>query len=363
MRESEAAKALSEKSGLFKSPELFEKYVIAIEVTFEVLSHIFGTEPGSSGTGSDDVKGLLESFGCSSVSGRRGAAGKLDEVAAELLVKHRDLELQVCAMQQQQLQMHDEVSQLSASLNDAMSQVSAVSEDVARLKQDVSNRASNGAVKELSEMVSDLNDSESSLKERLLRAEERVGEAELVLRDKIRGEIESLKAAMKLVPTDPLNGIIAQLTRECGGNIHQKGVVEVTASGNWGDDQSKVEHVVELGTNSRLATTMVSDSWIRYDFKDRRVAPTSYSIRSHDVAYPRSWVLEVSSDGNDGSWQIVDRRDNNFDLNVSHVTRNFAISNRPSGSFRFIRLRQTGPNHRGDGVLESTSLEIFGTLS
>ena len=266
-------------------------------------------------------------------------------------------------MQQQQLQMQDQVSELSASLNDVMSQVSAVSEDVARLKQDVSNRVSKAEVKELSDVVSCLNDTEARLNDRLSCVEGRVREAELVLKDEIRGEIDRLKAAMKMVPTDPLDGIIAQLTRECGGNIHQKGVVEVTASGNWGDDQSKVEHVVELGTNSRLATTMVSDSWIRYDFKDRRVAPTSYSIRSHDVAYPRSWVLEVSSDGNDGSWQIVDRRDNNFDLNVSHVTRNFAISNRPSGSFRFIRLRQTGPNHRGDGVLEITSLEIFGTLS
>ena len=147
-------------------------------------------------------------------------------------------------MQQQQLQMQDQVSELSASLNDVMSQVSSVSEDVARLKQDVSNRVSKAEVKELSDVVSCLNDTEARLNDRLSCVEGRVREAELVLKDEIRGEIDRLKAAMKMVPTDPLDGIIAQLTRECGGNVHAKGVVEVTASGNWGDAESKLENLV-----------------------------------------------------------------------------------------------------------------------
>ena len=37
LRDSEAAKALFEKLGMFKSPELLEKYVIASEVTVDAL--------------------------------------------------------------------------------------------------------------------------------------------------------------------------------------------------------------------------------------------------------------------------------------------------------------------------------------
>ena len=76
-----------------------------------------------------------------------------------------------------------------------------------------------------------------------------------------------------------------------------------------------------------------------------------------------SWVLEVSNDGSDGSWEVVDRRENNFDLDGSHLTRNFALGTRPSGAFRFVRLRQTGKNHAGYDYLSICALELFGALS
>ena len=98
-----------------------------------------------------------------------------------------------------------------------------------------------------------------------------------------------------------------------------------------------------------------------------RVALTSYSIRSYGSGpggcHPKSWVLEVSSDGSEGSWTVVDSSENNFDLNNKRVTRNFAIGARLSESFRFVRLRQTGKNHQGNDHLDISALELFGTLS
>ena len=76
-----------------------------------------------------------------------------------------------------------------------------------------------------------------------------------------------------------------------------------------------------------------------------------------------SWVLEVSNDGSEGSWEVVDRRENNSDLNGEHLTRNFAVGTRPSGAFRFVRLRLTGKNHFGDDRLYICALELFGALS
>ena len=397
LRDSEAAKALFEKFGLFKSPELLEKYVIASEVTVEVLdlflSRVFGTERASIDKGSGDLRELLNGLGCVRLNDTKGTAGEdssaqSDESEKEidgLRVKVQDLERQLCAVQRQ-LQMQGDVSQLVVALDgrldeierecerrvsDVRSQVSSVSEDIANLKKEVSERASTGDVRGISEEVLHLKEQERSLEDRISSVEKRTEETDRGLRDTIQGEIKRLDEVVKLAPCHhhilyekgkPLEGIIAHLTRECGGNVHDKGMVEVTASsvvrGFFGT--SRPRNAVELGTNLNFCSLPKKNSWIRYDFKGRRVAPTSYSIRSDDYRYPKSWVLEVSNDGE--NWEIVDRRENNEDLKENYATCNFTISARPPGSFRFVRLLQTGENHEGNDHLALTSLEVFGTL-
>ena len=163
----------------------------------------------------------------------------------------------------------------------------------------------------------------------------------------------------------PLDGVIAHLTRECCGNVHKKGVVIVTGSSKYVRGECP-ENVADVGTDSFYCSNFEPNSWVSYDFKERRVAPTSYSVRAHSIGSPRSWVFEVSNDGSEGSWQVVDRRDDTSDFigqHVSRVTPNFAISARPPGSFRFVRLRQTGKNYTGDDRLGLASLEVFGTLT
>ena len=171
---------------------------------------------------------------------------------------------------------------------------------------------------------------------------------------------------------NPLDGIIAHLTRECGGNVHEKGVVTVTASSRFEleeDEEGCIEpkNVADLGLDSCFASKDSPNSWICYEFVGRRVTPTGYSIRSYwegpGMANPKSWVLEVSNDGSEGSWEVVDSREDNNELNDTHVTRNFAISAPTSGAFRFVRLRLTGKNHYGNDCLALCALELFGALS
>ena len=158
----------------------------------------------------------------------------------------------------------------------------------------------------------------------------------------------------------PLDGIIAELTRQCNGNVHDKGVVVIQASGVF---RGEAKNVVDLGTDTYFGSHFEPNQWIRIDFNENRVSPTSYSVRTAADAYPKSWVFEGSNDGSDGSWVVFDGRNNNEDLNAPHVTHNFAISDPPYGSFRFIRLRLTGKNHNGRDSLRLSSLEIFGTFS
>ena len=194
--------------------------------------------------------------------------------------------------------------------------------------------------------------------------------ARLILNTKLKRNPRTHKgtAERELVydSSKKLDGIIASLTRQYGGNVHDKGIVNITAeSSSYHDEPPK--NVADLGTSSRYASEDKENQWICYDFKDRTVAPTSYSIMSQDSGHGgnhlRAWVLEGSNDGD--TWTILDKRDNNCDLNASLVTCNFQIAQPLQDGFRFIRLRQTGKNN---GIspcytMRFSSLEIFGVLS
>ena len=159
-----------------------------------------------------------------------------------------------------------------------------------------------------------------------------------------------------------LDGIIAHLTRECGGNVHDLGIVNVTASSFQSGYHPK--NAVDLRKHAAFDSQDEPNSWICYEFKARSVIPTSYSVRSWGYGpgscHLKSWVIEVSNDK--VSWTEIDRQDNNNNLNDKYVTRNFTISQVPSESFRFVRLRQTGKSHSGYDFLTLSALEIFGTL-
>jgi hypothetical protein len=97
--------------------------------------------------------------------------------------------------------------------------------------------------------------------------------------------------------------------------------------------------------------------WISWDFKALRIAATHYTIRA---LWLKSWAVEGSDDG--ASWTEIDRRENNSNLNLNATAvKTFAVAR--SGSFRRIRLRQTGPNHYGDNQLLLSAFELFGAVA
>ena len=161
-----------------------------------------------------------------------------------------------------------------------------------------------------------------------------------------------------------LNGIINYLTRMYGGNVHDKEVVNITASSIYNSHHPK--NAADLGIDTYYKSQDAPKQWICYEFKAKGmgVIPTSYSVRSGcDTPggwHLKCWVLEVSNDGT--SWRTIDRRDNNDDLNDSHVTRSFKVSKKIDEAFRFVRLKQTGMNQAGNYHIDITSFEIFGTL-
>ena len=159
----------------------------------------------------------------------------------------------------------------------------------------------------------------------------------------------------------PLDGVIAFLTRDWydkHGRYSHPDVVKATASSiSWSG--SGPEKAVDLEKYNYFCSNGEPSPWICFWFMGKRVAPTSYSIRTSRGSFPKSWVFEVSNDGS--RWEIVDSR-HDEPFHAEFEIRNFTIGASSPGGFGWIRLRQTDVTHAGDRTLSLAALEVFGTL-
>jgi hypothetical protein len=170
-------------------------------------------------------------------------------------------------------------------------------------------------------------------------------------------------AAFPFSPKTPLTGIIAHLTGECRGNVHARGVVQITASSTYGS-QRGCSNVADLTANTEWLSACQAGQWLCYDFKGSRVEVTDYSIQIADVPgggprnFPKSWILEASEDGS--QWIVLDERSDNSDLKGRSKIATFSVTHRHIS--RMIRIRQTGLNHNDEVYFGFRALELFGGL-
>jgi hypothetical protein len=141
----------------------------------------------------------------------------------------------------------------------------------------------------------------------------------------------------QFLPRDAaLNGIIAHLTRQCGGNVDDCNIVKVISSTPHDD--------LEAGRNAASFKRFLGcdyPNWICYDFRGRTIVPTHYSVRCTPPWALKSWVIETSMTGEHDSWKRIDRRRDNSDLRDKESPHTFEVSD--SEQCRFIRLVQSGP--------------------
>lgn len=142
---------------------------------------------------------------------------------------------------------------------------------------------------------------------------------------------------------DRFNGIIKHLTIKAGGNVHDKGVVIVTGksycheiNGRLKDREAK--YAVDLDNKKTYFDSYISNqvykekTFIKYDFKNMKVRPNSYSIRSRPdhgkgVYNLASWVIEGCNDDSDEkNWVQLDSREDDHTLDYASAENNFSIS-------------------------------------
>jgi hypothetical protein len=164
----------------------------------------------------------------------------------------------------------------------------------------------------------------------------------------------------ELNPNTPLVGIIASLTHRYGGNVHDRGIVNVSGTVYSGDATYAAKNAADLSTTSFFQSKNEPNQWICYDFKDRRVRPTHYSINSYSGYYIRSWIVEGSIDN--ANWIPLDRHEGDPKIDLNHRTGTFAIPILEDVDYKFIRLRHTGRTADGTDYLIITGFELFGYL-
>jgi hypothetical protein len=155
-----------------------------------------------------------------------------------------------------------------------------------------------------------------------------------------------------------VDGILSDLTKKHGGNVHEKEIVTI-ASKSFSDNPSYApRNVADLTSGSIFLSKNEPDQWVCWDFRERRVRPTHYTIWT-GCDGRKSGVVEGSLDGE--SWAEIDRQTNNEDFKDGWKTVSFAVS-KPA-ECRFIRLTQTDERYNGGDRLVLGAVEFFGTLS
>ena len=163
-------------------------------------------------------------------------------------------------------------------------------------------------------------------------------------------------------------GIIHHLTEKCGGNVADKGIVNVTASSTNSNRLPK--NSVDLtNMGNYFQSSNQANSWIKYDFINSKVQPTHYSIRNrHDYngCHLRNWVIEGSNSGgeNENEWTVLDSHQNDATLEGQNFSHTFEIKSQQAvkNGYRYLRIRQTGPESNNANHLTFSAIEFFGSL-
>lgn len=164
-----------------------------------------------------------------------------------------------------------------------------------------------------------------------------------------------------------LFGIIYHLSGECGGNVHDEGIVRITSSSVNGSQFPK--YVADLPNNNTSNYFMSANeinSWLQINFKDMKIRPTHYTIRTYSAGprnyHLKSWILEGSNNFHE-NWKVIDSQNGVNYLAYANATYTFEIKKQnPDEYYKLLRIRIAGINDADSYHLILSNLEFFGSL-
>ena len=160
------------------------------------------------------------------------------------------------------------------------------------------------------------------------------------------------------------SGILFYFQNQTSNCINKE--IEFTASSIY-TQKYPPENVALNDQNKYFLTKNQPKSWILINFKDHKIMPTNYTLKSagyfeelHGSRHLKSWVIEGSNDNK--KWDLVDEQKNFEFLKKDGDFQIFDIDEEKSKQFKYLRLKQTDVNWEGDDYLAIDSIEIYGIL-
>lgn len=161
-------------------------------------------------------------------------------------------------------------------------------------------------------------------------------------------------------------GIFSRLWEETGGNPVTNGTVSIEET--TGRSQSKVSFLVDPEKRKQsdwfCTTDNVGGSSFIFDFKDKRVSLSGYSLKAHpktwsDRHFIKSWKIEGSN--NKETWSLVDEQRNSKVLLANSAEGHWSFQQSPP--FRFFRIMLTDRTSSGSNFFALHAVEFFGNIS
>ncbi|OHT05566.1 hypothetical protein TRFO_26633 [Tritrichomonas foetus] len=159
------------------------------------------------------------------------------------------------------------------------------------------------------------------------------------------------------------HGIIYGLTQE--GWLEENVLV---ASSSASESSHSVNELLNEDINRYYQSQNEDNSWISFDFKERKVKLTHYKLRSGRKTGSgfgnndkfgdkiKNWVLECSNDGKE--WINLDTK-TNYSSGWSMVSTNEVTC---EDFYRFFRLRNTGLNSNNNYSLVISCIDFYGYI-
>ena len=161
-----------------------------------------------------------------------------------------------------------------------------------------------------------------------------------------------------------LSGIINHLMNVSSGKIENE-IKITTSSCQNNEDRFQARNVVLYNDKNKIFMSQNSgNSWICFDFIDKKVIPSCYTMRTGDHlnnrANIRYWVLEGSND--EKSWTTLDSQNNCGHLNWTNRIHTYKLNNQNSNKYRYLKIRSTGVDCNCTYFLSFEAIEFYGKL-
>lgn len=176
---------------------------------------------------------------------------------------------------------------------------------------------------------------------------------------------------------DELDGIFSRMQKTFNSDLCESGNLKISGGGE--QDESRYpqyslknlikydsQNIDKCNYNWHTKPPSESDGWIEFDFGERKINLSSYTLRSccsgaGSECFPKSWRIVGSNDGE--KWDELDHQVNNSSLRIKLQQHRFECQNKNSNYYKLIRyIQEDSTNDSDKYYVFFTCIEFFGSI-